>query len=157
MDEKIESPHNNHTWKLITLPKGQKVVGCKWVFKKKNSTPRVESPQYKVWLIAKGFTYREEIDFIEVFFLLMKHSSIRALFAMVAPHDLELKQLHVKTLFMHGEVEKKIYICQPKRFVIPSMENLVYLLKSSFYDLKQSLRQWYKRYDTVLEVWYIRG
>lgn len=34
ISEEIESLHNNHTWNLVRPPKGQRIVGCKWVFKK---------------------------------------------------------------------------------------------------------------------------
>ena len=43
----------------------------------------------------------------------MKHSSILALLGIVASHDYELKQLDVKTAFLHGELEEDIYMYQP--------------------------------------------
>ena len=39
---------------------------------------------------------------------------------------------------------------QPKGFVIPKKEDHVYLLKRSLYGLKQSPRQWYKRFDAFM-------
>ena len=33
MNEEIESLHKNQTWELLESPKGQKIVGCKWIFK----------------------------------------------------------------------------------------------------------------------------
>ena len=35
MVEKIESLHKNHTWDLVELIERKRVIGCKWVFKKK--------------------------------------------------------------------------------------------------------------------------
>lgn len=35
---------------LVDIPKNQKVVGCKWVFKKKNGIPSVESQRFEIWL-----------------------------------------------------------------------------------------------------------
>ena len=32
MLEEICAFEDNHTWKLVDLPQGKKVVGCKWVF-----------------------------------------------------------------------------------------------------------------------------
>src|SRR5262249_42873780 len=69
---------------------------------------------------------------------------------MVALLDLELEQLDVKTAFLHGELEEKIYMSQPEGFVTPGMENHVCRLKKSLYGLKQSPRQWYKRFDAFM-------
>ncbi|KAL0448236.1 UNVERIFIED_CONTAM: Retrovirus-related Pol polyprotein from transposon TNT 1-94 [Sesamum latifolium] len=35
MVEEMESLQKNHTWELVQLPEGKKVIGCKWVYKKK--------------------------------------------------------------------------------------------------------------------------
>ncbi len=86
------------------------MVGCKWVFKKKEGTPGVEAPQYKAVLIVKSFTQRERIDFNKVCSSVVKHISIRIFLAMISLHDLELEQLDVKTTFLHGELEEKIYM-----------------------------------------------
>jgi len=45
-----------------------------------------------------------------VFSLVVKHSSIRALFDSVAMHDLKLEQLDVKTTFLHGKLDEQIYM-----------------------------------------------
>ncbi|KAK3004470.1 hypothetical protein RJ639_018471 [Escallonia herrerae] len=60
----------------------------------------------------------------------------------------ELK-LDVKTAFMHGEVEEQIFMRQPEGFVIQDNEDHVCLLKS-LYGIKQSPRQWCKRFDTFM-------
>ncbi|XXG70306.1 hypothetical protein AAC387_Pa06g3094 [Persea americana] len=150
MGEEIESLHKNQTWELVKPPKGQKIVGCKWVFKKKEGTPGVEETRFKARLVAKGYTRREGVDFNEVFSPVVKHSSIRVLLAMVAKFNLELEQLDVKTVFLHGELDKQIYMHQPEGFEIHGKEDHICLLKKSLYGLKQSPRQWYKRFDTFM-------
>lgn len=80
----------------------------------------------------------------------VKHSSIRVLLAMVALFDLELEQLDVKTAFLHGELEERIYMHQPEGFIVQGKEDHVCLLKKSLYGLKQSPRQWYKRKGLTL-------
>jgi len=35
INEEMLSLEKNQTWKLVSLPKNQRVVGSKWVFKKK--------------------------------------------------------------------------------------------------------------------------
>ena len=37
MSEEMESLHKNRTWELVKLPKGKKVIGCKWVYQKKEA------------------------------------------------------------------------------------------------------------------------
>jgi len=67
MNEEMLSLEKNQTWKLVSLPKNQRVVVSKWVFKKKEGIPRVEIPRYKARLVAKGFTQVEGIDYNEIF------------------------------------------------------------------------------------------
>ncbi|KAG8496701.1 hypothetical protein CXB51_007821 [Gossypium anomalum] len=110
MQEEMESLHKNRTWDLVKLPKGKKAVRCKWVFKKKEGTPGVEEPRYKARLVAKGYSQIPGVDFTDVFSPVVKHSSIRALLGIVAMHDLELEQLDVKTVFLHGELDEDIYM-----------------------------------------------
>uniref|UniRef100_A0A8R7RAQ8 Reverse transcriptase Ty1/copia-type domain-containing protein n=1 Tax=Triticum urartu TaxID=4572 RepID=A0A8R7RAQ8_TRIUA len=80
----------------------------------------------------------------------MKHSSIRLFFCIVSMHDLELEQLDVKTIFLHGELDKEIYMDQPEGFIVPGKEKIVCKLKKSLHGLKQSPRLWYKRFDSFM-------
>ncbi|GJR40730.1 retrovirus-related pol polyprotein from transposon TNT 1-94 [Tanacetum coccineum] len=68
---------------------------------------------------------------------------------MVGAFDLEPEQLDVKTAFLHGNLEERIYMSQPEGFN-NSRRDQVCLLKKSLYGLKQSLRQWYKRFDSFM-------
>ena len=68
----------------------------------------------------------------------------------MAFHEYDLEQLDVKIAFLHGELEEEIYMQQLGGFIVLGKEDRVYLLKMYFYDLKQSLRQWYKRFDSFM-------
>jgi len=85
-----------------------------------------------------------------VFSPVVHDTSIRMLLALVALQDLELEQLDVKTAFLHGELEEQIYMQQPEGFIVPGKEDYVCRLKKSLYGLKQSPRQWYKRFDSFM-------
>ncbi|KAG8477605.1 hypothetical protein CXB51_030323 [Gossypium anomalum] len=89
-------------------------VRCKWVFKKKEGTPRVEEPRYKARLVAKGYSQIPGVDFTDVFSPVVKHSSIRALLGIVAMHDLELEQLDVKLHFCMENL-RRIFTCNNQR------------------------------------------
>ncbi|KAG8479437.1 hypothetical protein CXB51_029202 [Gossypium anomalum] len=121
INEEMQSLHKNKTWELVTLPKGKKAIGCKWVYAKKEGFPVV------------------------------KHSSIQILLTLVAQYDLELVQLNVKTAFLHGNLEEEIYMTQPDGFNVAGKENWVYKLTKLLYGLKQSPRQWYKRFDQFMK------
>ena len=147
MDEEIQSLVKNHTWKLARLPKGKKAIGCKWVYAQKEGFPSKNGIRYKARLVAKGYAQKDGIDYNEVFSPVVKHSSIRILLALVAQFNMELVQMDVKTTFLHGDLEEEIYITQPNGFKVTGKENWVCKLNKSLYGLKQSPRQWYKRFD----------
>ena len=43
MDEEIKSIEKNDTWERVSLPKGHKAIGVKWVYKtKKNAKGDIE-------------------------------------------------------------------------------------------------------------------
>ncbi|RVW55044.1 Retrovirus-related Pol polyprotein from transposon TNT 1-94 [Vitis vinifera] len=77
-------------------------------------------------------------------------SSIQVMLGLTANMNLEIEQLDVKTAFLHGDLEEKIYMEQPERFTIKGKEHLVCRLKKSLYGLKQALRQWYKKFDSFM-------
>ncbi|WVZ54400.1 hypothetical protein U9M48_005204 [Paspalum notatum var. saurae] len=108
-----------------------------------------EPARFKARLVAKGYSQIPGIDFNDVFSSVVKHSSICMLLSLVAMHDYELEQLDVKTAFLHGELDETIYMDQPEGFVVPGKENLICKLKKSL-GLKQSPRQWYKRFDSFM-------
>ncbi|KAL6324554.1 hypothetical protein AAG906_013366 [Vitis piasezkii] len=115
-----------------------KPVDCKWLFKIKDGISEDEPPKYKSRLVAKGFSQKEGIDYNEVFSPVVKHKSIRVLLAMVSVFNLELDQLD------------EIYMKQPEGFVDSEKSDHVCFLKKSLYGLKQSPRQWYKRFDAFM-------
>uniref|UniRef100_A0A2N9HBW1 Integrase catalytic domain-containing protein n=1 Tax=Fagus sylvatica TaxID=28930 RepID=A0A2N9HBW1_FAGSY len=87
MVEENESLSKNKTWELTELPKGKKPIGCKWVFKKKEAVSEKEGERFKARLVAKGYSQRHEIDYNEVFSPVVRHTSIRAVLALVADQD----------------------------------------------------------------------
>jgi len=58
------------------------------------------------------------------------------LLAIYAQFDLELEHMDVKTAFLHGELEEKIYMKQPEGYIQEDKKNKACLLKKSLYGLK---------------------
>nr|GEW71972.1 retrovirus-related Pol polyprotein from transposon TNT 1-94 [Tanacetum cinerariifolium] len=138
MKEEMDSLRKNKTWKLVDHPVGQKLMSYKWLFKIKERTKDIQKPGYNASLVARGFTQRASIDYNKVFSLVVQHTSILVILALTECKDYELEQLDVNTTFLHGNLEKVIYMRQPPKY---EQCNNVCLLKKSLYGLKQSLRK----------------
>jgi hypothetical protein len=56
MQDEMQSLEKNCTWDVVPLPKGKKLVRCKWIYKGKEGLSPSEPPKYKGRLVAKGFS-----------------------------------------------------------------------------------------------------
>jgi len=87
IDDEMDSLESNRTWHLVDLPPGCKVIGCKWILKKKLK-PDGTIDKFKARLVAKGFRQKENVDFFDTFSPVSRITSIRVLFSLAALHDL---------------------------------------------------------------------
>ena len=55
--------------------------------------------------------------------------SIRIILGLATSINLELEQLDVKTAFMHGNLDKEIFMEKPEGFKVKGKENMVCKLK----------------------------
>ena len=106
--------------------------------------------KYKYFLVEKGYSQVEGIDFGEIFSPVAKLTYIIFLHSIAATFDLEVEQMDVKTTFLHGDLEEEIYMKQPEGFIVKGKNELVCKLKKSLYGLNQSPRMWYKKFDTYI-------
>lgn len=112
-DDEMESLEKNHTWDYAKRLKDCKVIGCKWVYKLKPGIPVVEDPRHKGRLVAKDYAQTQGVDYNEMFAMVVKHVSIKLLLYAVVLYNLELEQLDVKTVFLHGVLKERVYMEQP--------------------------------------------
>ena len=105
MHEEMNSLNKNKTYNLVELPKGKRVLRNKWVFKLKKDGDKLV--KYKAWLVVKGFSQKQGIDFDVIFSPVVKMSSIRVVLGLVASLDLELEQLDVRIAFFMMIWKKK--------------------------------------------------
>jgi hypothetical protein len=64
--------------------------------------------------VAKAFSQKEGIDYGETFSPLVKPTTVRLVIALVAQINWSLRQLDVKNAFLHGIINKEVYMTQPK-------------------------------------------
>lgn len=93
----------NHTWELVPLPKGRKIVRCKWVYRTKYATNGYVD-NYKERLVAKGFSQVEGIDYSETFSPFAKMNSIHLVLSLAASQCWSVYQMDVKSAFLHDNL-----------------------------------------------------
>lgn len=76
--------------------------------------------------------------------------AFKILFTITAFLDLDIDQMDVKTSFLYGLINQLVYVEIPKGTESEHNRNMVCKLLKALYDLKQSLRLWYKRLSTFL-------
>ena len=156
MEKEMESLHQNNVWDLVQLPSDRKVVGSKWVFKRKiNANGDVE--RYKARLVAQGCTQRFGVDYEETFSPVVRFESIRMLMALGVQHNLQLHQMDVSTAFLNGALAEEVYMKQPEGFTEKGKEHLVCRLNRSIYGLKQSPRCWNQEMTDLGTLHYFLG
>lgn len=146
IQQELSAHRKNETWFNSSKPENKKIITCKWIFRKK-VTPG-EPDQYKARLVARGFTQRQGIDYMETYAPVVRYESICMLLAMAAAENLDILQFDVKTAFLYGTLEEDIWIQLPEG---PwSEEKRVVKLRKSLYGLKQSPHCWNEQFNKVL-------
>ncbi|KAK4381675.1 Retrovirus-related Pol polyprotein from transposon TNT 1-94 [Sesamum angolense] len=111
---------------VLHLPKGVKLVGCKWVYKRKLGA-NGDVTTFKDRLVAKGYTQRPRVDFEKTY----------------SPMDM-------KTTFLNGFIEEEISMNQLEGFTSVEEEHKICRLLRSIYGLKQAFRSWNMCFDEVI-------
>ena len=92
----------------------------------------------------------EGIDYFDTYVPVARITSIRVLIALASIYKLVVHQMNVKTAFLNGDLDEKVYMDQPESFVLPGNEKKVCKLVKSLYGLKQAPKQWHEKFDTVI-------
>ena len=68
------------------------------------------SGRHKARLVARGFSQVYGQDYFETYAPVARLTSIRVLLAIAARHRLQVHQMDVKTAFLYGDLDEKIYM-----------------------------------------------
>ncbi|KAE8694951.1 hypothetical protein F3Y22_tig00110761pilonHSYRG00036 [Hibiscus syriacus] len=142
MKEEIDALQQNQTWDIVPKIKDVKPLSCKWVYKIKRR-PDGSIERYKARLVARGFSQQYGLDYDETFSPVAKLTTVRVLLALTANKDWNLWQMDVKNAFLHGELDREIYMTQPMGFQSQGHPEYVCKLRKALYELKQAPRAWY--------------
>ena len=67
-----------------------------------------------------------------------------------AHYDYEIWQMNVKTNFLNGNLEDKVYIIQPEGYTSQEFPDKVCRWQRSIYGLKQASRSWNMGFDEAI-------
>lgn len=104
----------NKTWSISQIPPGRTAIKSRW---SSNS-----SLVYVAQLLASK---PDVIDYGETFSPVVKYDTLRVILSFVAANNLEMSQLDIKTAFLYGKLDEKIYLQQPEGFVVAGKEKQV--------------------------------
>ena len=96
--EEYQSIMKNDVWDVVLRPKGKSIITSKWIYKIKHAIDG-SLKKYKARFVARGFSQKEGIDYEEIFTLVVRYTSIRAIMALAAKLSWKLHQMDVKTFF----------------------------------------------------------
>ncbi|GJS43389.1 putative ribonuclease H-like domain-containing protein [Tanacetum coccineum] len=116
MQEELLQFKLQQVWILVDLPIGKRAIGIKWVFRNKTEKIGIMI-RNKARLVAHA--YASFMGFL-------------------------VYQMDVKSAFLYGTIEEKVYVTQPPGFKYPNNPNKVYKVVKALYGLHQAPRAWYE-------------
>ncbi|KAM0031422.1 putative RNA-directed DNA polymerase [Helianthus debilis subsp. tardiflorus] len=149
MQKELQQFEKLGVWRLVDLPKNQKWIKTKWVFKCKRDD-KGDVVRNKARLVVQGFSQQEGIDYDEVYAPVARLEAIRIFLAFASWKDFKVYQLDVKSAFLYGKIKEEVYVGQPPGFTDPQHKNKVYLLDKALYRLHQAPRAWYETLSQYL-------
>lgn len=147
--EVIEALRQNETWELVPKPKKVCPITCKWIYKLKIQ-PDGSIERHKARVVARGYSQRYGLDYDETFSPVAKITTVRRLLAFAATKSWKLCQIDVKNAFLHGELDRSIYIKQPEGFRSKAHPDYMCKVKIALYGIKQAPRAWYAKIAVFL-------
>ena len=146
LESEMKSLKDHCTWSIEELPPGTKPLRSRVVFKKKLLSDGSVG-RYKARVVVKGFmqgtvesTYAPVVDF----------STVRTALVIAVKRNYIIHQMDVRTAFLHGEIDEKVFIVPPPDCGINLKPGQALRLRKGLYGLKQAPRLWHDKWSTVV-------
>ena len=148
VNNELASQYKNETWSLIdknTLPKNTPILRSGWVFKCKMNPD--DTFKFKARLVIKGYADKNEYDLFETYSPVARMMDVRFFLSVANKYNLDIHQLDVTTAFLHGTLEKSVYMTIPEGYKNRDtlMKTKVCHVKKALYGLKTSPKVWYNK------------
>ena len=90
MNVDFEALQRNQSWKLVKLPRGNKPIGCKWIFQKKD----MDAGSFnKARLVVKEHAQKEGVDFEDTISATTKMIAIKLVLALATQFGWNLSHM----------------------------------------------------------------
>jgi Reverse transcriptase (RNA-dependent DNA polymerase) len=137
----------------ISVPKGRKIIGARWVFARK------DDGRYRARCVAKGFSQIPGKDFQENHAPVVSDTTIHLILAIKILNKLSAGQFDIETAFLYGNLDEELWMELPEGYSRFRKERHIedidrtkhcLLLTKAIYGLVQAARQWWKKFKGVL-------
>lgn len=147
MEVEMKALTENDTWISVDKPKNCDIIDCKWVFKRKKDE-KGNIVSHKARLVARGF--KQDLSLSEIYSPVARLTSVRLFLAFCNEYNLPIHQLDVCSAFLYGDIDGDVYVSLPNGCFSEKKNNNVYKLKRSLYGLKDSPKNWNKKFHEVI-------
>ncbi|CAI7846856.1 unnamed protein product [Closterium sp. NIES-53] len=148
MDAEMASWKSTSTYVVEVPPPGVNIVDGMWIFRVKR--PPGSLPAFKVRYVARGFSQRQGVDYIQTFFPTPKMTTLWVLLHVAAQRDYDLHSLDFSTAFLQGSLHEEIWLRRPPGFTGSFPADTQRSLRRPVYGLRQAPREWHNTLRTIL-------
>lgn len=158
MNDELTSLEKCKTWKIVprnSIPSNASIVTPRWLFKVKNEAGN--KIRRKSRIVARGFADTNVYDIDETYAPVAGLTDIKFLLAAANKFELPIHHLDVKTAFLNGKLDKKVYMKIPqglKEYLNKQEafeQEYILELEKSIYGLKVSPKRWNVRFDKAMK------
>lgn len=140
MDAEVKALNENEMWDLVDLPLNWRALQGRWVYRyKRDSNGSII--KHKARWVVKGFKQRYGVDYNKTYVSVITSTTYKVAFAIAAYYDYHLEQMNVKTAFLNGILEEKVFVTQLTGYTNGTE---VCRLNKALYELEQSPQIWYQ-------------
>ncbi len=143
---KLQTLMKAGTWEIVSQPLDHNMIGSKWVLWIKKKAGGIIN-KYKAYLVARGFTQVEGVDYFVIFGPVAKLAALCIILVITAYNNWEIQVFNFYSTFLNEEFNnnKKLYIKQSLDLQFAYPKKFILCLCKTIYSLKQSSRKWYKK------------
>jgi hypothetical protein len=133
------------------------MLGTKYVWKHKFDLEN-DTVEYKVRLVAQGFSQKEGIDYDQAYSPVASMDTFKVVLTLAARYGWQIHSMDVDSAYLNGELNHKIYskipegyrttdeiICTREHDLIADPKIHAFIIDKPIYGLVQSGRQWNER------------